>query len=149
MPDLFPRDGGCRCGKVRFRLTTDPLMTAACHCRGCQRMSSSAFSVTAIMPPDGFELIAGETVIGGMHGELKHHFCGGCMSWIYTEPGFGVINVRATLLDEPEGFAPFIETVAAEKLSWAVTPARHSFEGFPPESAFGPLMAEYAAPARP
>lgn len=108
-------------------------------------MSSSAFSVTAIMPPDGFEIIAGETVIGGLHGEQKHHFCGWCMSWLYTEPGPPIVNVRTTLLDDPEGFAPFIETMTAEKLSWATTPAVHSFEGFPPESAFGPLMAEYAA----
>ena len=65
MAPLFPREGGCRCGKVRFRLTENPLITAACHCRGCQRMSASAFSVTAIMPPTGLEIIAGETVIGG------------------------------------------------------------------------------------
>jgi len=142
---LFPREGGCRCGKVRFRLTENPLITAACHCRGCQRMSASAFSVTAIMPPTGLEVIAGETVIGGLHGEQKHHFCGWCMSWVFTDPGMGVINVRSTLLDDPEGFAPFIETMTAERLSWAVTPAAHSFEGFPAESDFGPLMAAYAA----
>jgi len=145
MANLFPREGGCRCGKVRFRLTVDPLITSACHCRGCQRMSSSAFSMTAIMPPTGFEVISGETVIGGLRGEQKHHFCGDCMTWVFTEPGFGVINVRSTLLDDPEDFAPFIETMTAEKLSWAVTPAIHGFAGFPPEAAFGPLMAEYAA----
>lgn len=146
MADLFPREGGCRCGKVRFRLTANPLVTGACHCRGCQRMSASAFSVTAIMPEGGFELIEGSPVVGGMHGELKHSFCGWCMTWMFTEPpGMGVINVRATLLDDPEGFAPFIETMTAEKLSWATTPAEHSFEGFPPEDQFGPLMAGYAA----
>lgn len=145
MAPLFPREGGCRCGKVRFRLTENPLVTAACHCRGCQRMSASAFSLTAIMPPTGLEIIAGETVIGGLHGELKHHFCGWCMSWVFTDPGVGIINVRSTLLDDPEGFAPFIETMTSEKLSWAETPAAHSFEGFPPEAEFGPLMAAYAA----
>jgi hypothetical protein len=45
MPKL-PIEGGCRCGRVRFRLAEQPWLEAACHCRGCQRMTASAFSTT-------------------------------------------------------------------------------------------------------
>lgn len=146
MTDLFPREGGCRCGAVRFRVSAPPMLTMACHCRGCQRMSSSAYSLSAAIPAPGFGVIAGETVPGGLKGDLRHHFCPSCMSWLFTTAEqMPFVNVRPTMLDDPEGFAPFIETQTAEKLSWATTPARHSFEGFPPESAFGPLLAEYAA----
>ncbi|HEY5819855.1 MAG TPA: GFA family protein [Mesorhizobium sp.] len=31
-------------------------MTAACHCTGCQKMASSAFLLTAMLPADGFEM---------------------------------------------------------------------------------------------
>jgi len=54
------REGGCRCGQVRFRFTAQPLLTMACHCRGCQRMTGSAFSLSAAYPASGFEVTAGE-----------------------------------------------------------------------------------------
>ena len=117
MPKL-PIEGGCRCGRVRFRLTERPWLEAACHCRGCQRMTASAFSTTLVMPDGGFAVIAGQPVIGGMHGDVAdHHHCDWCKSWVFTrinpEPGF--VNVRATMLDDTSGYAPFIETFAAKR----------------------------------
>lgn len=142
----LPAEGGCRCNRVRFRITAPPLFTAACHCTGCQKMSASAFSLTAAVPPDGFEVIAGETVIGGMHGELQHHFCAWCMSWMFTRAEMmPFVNVRPTMLDDPTWFVPFIETVTKEKLPWATTPAERSYEGFPPMEEFGELLSAYRA----
>lgn len=37
--------GGCLCGAVRYRIEGDPLLTAVCHCRNCQRQAGSAMSV--------------------------------------------------------------------------------------------------------
>lgn len=142
----LPAEGGCRCNRVRFRITAPPLFTAACHCTGCQKMSSSAFSLTAAVPQEGFEVIAGETVIGGMHGELQHHFCAWCMSWMFTRAEMmPFVNVRPTMLDDPSWFVPFIETVTKEKLPWATTPAERSYEGFPPMEEFGELLSAYRA----
>jgi ABC-type amino acid transport substrate-binding protein len=62
----FPWEGGCRCGRVRLRVTRAPLVTMACDCRGCQRMRGSAFSPSAAIPAEGFAVIAGEPVIGGL-----------------------------------------------------------------------------------
>ena len=133
MPKL-PIEGGCRCGRVRFRLTEQPWLEAACHCRGCQRMTASAFSTTLVVPEGGFAVIAGEPVIGGLHGDVAdHHHCDWCKSWVFTRPraAMGFVNVRATLLDDPYWFAPWLETQTAEKLPWAVTGAERSFERFP------------------
>ena len=134
MPKL-PIEGGCRCGRVRFRLTERPWLEAACHCRGCQRMTASAFSTTLVMPDSGFAVIAGQPVIGGMHGDVAdHHHCDWCKSWVFTRPraALGFVNVRATLLDDPYWFAPWMETQTAEKLPWATTGAERSFERFRP-----------------
>src|SRR3546814_20469683 len=89
----LPIEGGCRCGKVRFRITQPPLLTMACHCTGCQKMSGSAFSTTVMAPSAGFEVTAGEPVIGGLHGErARHHHCDWCESWLFTrlEPDMGL-----------------------------------------------------------
>ena len=138
--------GECRCGQLRIRVNAPPIMTAACHCRGCQRMSSSAYSLTAMFLKSNFAVTEGEPVIGGLHGEHRHFFCSHCKSWVFTEP-HGVdqfVNVRPTMFDDVSWFIPFIETYTSEKLPWVTTPARHSFERFPEMTNFPGLLAEYA-----
>jgi hypothetical protein len=145
----LPWDGGCRCGRVRLRVNAPPLITMACHCAGCQKMTGSAFSLSAAIPDAGFSVVEGEPAIGGLHGPSRHYFCGYCMSWLFTRPeGMdGFVNLRATMLDDPSWFAPFIETMTSQKLPWATTPAVHSFERWPPLEAFPGLIKGYAEQA--
>lgn len=140
-------EGGCRCGQVRFRAMAAPLLTMACHCRGCQKMTSSAFSLSAAIPADGFEVTQGEPVIGGLHGPSRHYFCPHCMSWMFTRPE-GIdffVNIRSTLFDAAEWSEPFMETWTSEGLPWAKTPAVHSFDALPPQDVYPGLIAEYQA----
>jgi hypothetical protein len=145
-PDVsFPWNGECRCGQLRIRATAPPILTMACHCRGCQRMSASAYSLTAMFPNSAFTVTDGEPVIGGLHGEHRQFYCAHCKSWVFTRP-HGVeqfVNVRPTMFDETSWVVPFIETYTSEKLPWAITPARHSFEKFPAMSDYPGLVADY------
>ena len=142
----LPLEGGCRCGNVRFRISAPPLLTMACHCKGCQRMTGSAYSLSAAIPTEGFAVTQGEPVLGGLKGELKHSFCPDCMSWLFTRmPGVDFfVNVRATMLDDAGWFAPFVETCTDEMLPWAVTSARRSYPKFPAYEDFDGLMKEFA-----
>jgi len=142
----LPWEGGCRCGAVRVRVTRPPLLAAACHCTGCQTMSASAFSLSLALPADGFEVIASEPVLGGLSRDM-HHFCGGCLTWMFTRPPAlpWLVNLRPTMLDDHHWFAPFAEFFTDEKLPWAETGARHRFAKVPEMAAFAPLIAEYAA----
>jgi hypothetical protein len=140
-------DGSCRCGRVKLRISKPPLLTMACHCTGCQKMSSSAYSLSAAIPSDGLEIIEGEPVIGGLRGDAKHYFCGWCMTWMFTRPD-GIdffVNVRPTMLDDPKWFTPHIETWTSEKLPWAATPAKHSYAGLPEMHEYDGLIREYSA----
>jgi hypothetical protein len=145
----LPQEGGCRCGQVRFRINAKPLLTMACHCTGCQRMTASAYSLSAAIPTDGFSITKGEPVIGGLHGASRHYFCPHCMSWMFTRPeGLDwFVNLRATMLDDPNWFTPFIETWTSEKLPWAATPAVHSFEALPEFAQYEDLTRQYAEQA--
>lgn len=145
----LPWEGGCRCGQVRLRISAPPLLTMACHCTGCQRMTASAFSLSVAIPTEGFLVTKGEPVIGGLHGATRHYFCPYCMSWMFTRPeGLDMfVNVRATMLDDASWFTPFIETWTSEKLPWASTPAVHSYAKLPEFSEYEGLTAEYAKEA--
>jgi hypothetical protein len=140
-------EGSCRCGQVKLRISAPPMLTMACHCTGCQKMSSSAFSLSSAIPAEGFAVTQGEPVIGGLHGAAEHYFCPHCLTWMFTKPE-GVdffVNVRPTMLENSRKFRPFVETYTSEKLPWAVTQAVHSYERFPPMDDFPKLLQEFAA----
>lgn len=145
----LPLDGACRCGRVKIRISAPPMLTMACHCTGCQRMSGSAYSLSAAIPAEGFAVVEGTPVVAGATAEAGHHFCPDCMTWMFTRPaGFDFfVNVRPTMLDETGWYSPFIETYTSERLAWAQTPAVHSYEKFPPMEDYEKLIGAYAASA--
>ena len=50
MDDItYPITGACQCGGVTYELLEPPTLVVACHCRECQKLSTSAFSITAIV----------------------------------------------------------------------------------------------------
>lgn len=142
----LPWEGGCRCNQLRFRVTTEPLLAAACHCAGCQKMTGSAFSLSLAVAGNGFAVIAGEPVVGGLHDpKALHHMCKHCLSWVFTRPaGFDIVNFRATALDDHAWFQPFVDMNYAEKLAWATTGAPHHVAQQPTMEEIGKLSAEFA-----
>lgn len=146
MNNVFTTQGACRCGQVTFALSARPVVTMACHCIGCQKMSASAFSLSALFPAESLRVTQGAPVIGGLHGEARHYFCPHCMSWLFTRPA-GVdafVNVRSTLLDHPEQYSPLMETWTEEKLSWVTTGATRSYQRLPDPQDYPALMEEFA-----
>lgn len=143
----LPAEGGCRCGAIRFRVSQPPLFTAACHCRGCQRMTGGPYSLSAAIPDEGFEVIAGAPVAAGADPDFGHQACPACHSWVWTKHPMmeGFVNLRATMFDDPSWFVPFIETWTDEAFPFAATGAPRSFPGHPAADDFATLLAEYAA----
>jgi hypothetical protein len=146
----LPVEGSCRCGQVRLRIDAPPILTMACHCTGCQKMSASAFSLSAAFPSAAFAVTRGEPVIGGLHGADRHYFCRHCMSWMFTRPEAldFLVNVRTTMLEDAQDFTPFMETWTSEKLPWATTPAVRSFAALPASEEYDGLVKAFAAATR-
>lgn len=142
----LPIEGSCRCGEVKLKIGAPPMITMACHCTGCQKMTSSAFSLSAAFPTEAVEVIAGEPVLGGMKREVRHFFCPSCMSWMFSRMD-GLewfTNVRSGVLLDPQRFAPFIEAWTDEQLPFAQTGAAKSYPQFPPMEEFEPLTKAFA-----
>lgn len=103
LPPL-PMTGGCQCGRVRYVLTAAPLTLYACHCKECQRQSSSAFGQSMRVPVDAFKL-TGETATTGRADPaappVRGVFCPLCGSRLYHHrPGRDTLNVKAGTLDD-------------------------------------------------
>lgn len=146
-PNL-PAGGGCRCAATRFEIRAAPMMTLACHCRDCQRLSASAFSLGAMIPAEGFRIVAGTPVERSLPGSLRHHFfCPECMTWMYTkvEGSEARVNIRPTLCDDAFWVAPYVEMMTRDRLAWAETCAVHSYAAFPTPAELGDLLAGFAA----
>ncbi len=54
-----PIVGGCQCGTVRYEITDDPVALYVCHCRECQKQSSSAFGISVIVKRSEFRVARG------------------------------------------------------------------------------------------
>lgn len=70
-------EGGCHCGRVRFRVRDDLSVVTDCNCSVCAK---KAF-LHLIVPPERFELLSGQddlTTYTFNTGTAKHHFCKVC-----------------------------------------------------------------------
>ena len=130
-------------------VSAPPVIAMACHCQGCQKLSSSAYSLTLMVPANGFAA-TGETELGGLRRDASpHHHCAHCKNWLFTTNigGGQFVNFRPTMLDDATWVRPLVESWIGDKLPGVETGARHSFEAFPPREAYPGLMEEYARDA--
>jgi len=122
-----PRDGGCACGAVRYRLASDPMITHCCHCLNCQRQTGSAFVINLLIEADRFELLAGEPVpvdVPRDDGSTQRIVrCPACQVALYSEYGRPEVRfVRAGTLDDPSSVTPDVHIFTKSKLGWIVLP---------------------------
>ena len=117
------REGGCQCGRIRFRLTAAPDRVYCCHCTECRRQSASAFGLSVIVPDDAVKLLNGTpqewTRPTASGRAMTCNFCPDCGSRLWHAAG-GFISVKGGALDEtPE---PRSHIWTASKLPWVVIP---------------------------
>ena len=120
------REGGCACGAVRYRLTSEPLFVHFCHCLNCQRQTGSAFVVNLLIEADRVELLSGDPqpVSVPRDGSTQRIYrCPCCQVAVFSEYGRPAVRfVRGGTLDEPAGVRPDVHIYTRSKLSWVKLP---------------------------
>jgi hypothetical protein len=122
-------EGGCACGRVRYRLTSPPMFVHCCHCTSCQTETGSAFVINALIEPDRVLLLAGSpepvlTPSESGKGQIVHR-CPDCRIalWsVYGGAGDKIRFVRVGTLDEPGRLPPDVHIYTRSKLPWVVLP---------------------------
>jgi hypothetical protein len=144
------RHGGCACGAIRYRLTAEPLVVHACHCRDCQRLTGSAFVVNIWIERGRVEadharlrpvlLTAGS---GKPHEVFRCPECGTALwSKYHAAPG-DTVMLRAGTLDQPETITPDVHIFTRSKMPWVTLPA-----GVPAFDSFYKLAEFWPAESR-
>jgi hypothetical protein len=122
-------EGGCACGKMRYRLASQPMIVHCCHCRDCQRQTGSAFVLNALIETDRVEKLEGETKAvavptdSGRPHEI--HRCPSCETAVWSHYGGrrAIAFVRVGALDEPSALPPDVHIYTRSKLPWVALPA--------------------------
>jgi hypothetical protein len=122
-------EGGCDCGAVRYRLESAPLFVHCCHCHDCQRQTSSAFVINALIERERMTEMSGETQAHLMRTDSGRphniHRCTKCQTAIWSVYG-GIQQlrfVRVGTLDEPAAMPPDVHIYTRSKLPWISLPA--------------------------
>lgn len=123
----YPMTGSCQCGRVEYELRQPPLAIAACHCRQCQKLSTSAFSISAMVSADDLTVTgelaewsrvadSGETVVA--------RFCPVCGNHIYhynpDKPQHRML--KPSTLSDTDIINPAIHVWISEKQDWFQIP---------------------------
>jgi hypothetical protein len=142
------REGGCACGAVRYRLTSDPLFVHCCHCLNCQRQTGSAFVINLLIEADRVDLLAGEPQpvdVPRDDGSVQSIFrCSACQVAVFSTYGHPAVwFVRGGTLDEPASVAPDVHIYTRSKLPWIQLPeSQPAFEVYYDQRALWPAASQ-------
>jgi hypothetical protein len=120
MADL---QGGCLCGRVRYRVSGEPAFTGVCHCRNCQRYTGSAFEPVLAFPSAAITVqgdLKTYNDTGDSGKEVRRRFCPNCGSGVIAEGDVlpGLTLVLAGTLDDPSAFNPAMEIYCSSAQPW-------------------------------
>jgi hypothetical protein len=120
---MIPMTGGCSCGKLRYTVDAEPLFSALCHCKTCQKQTGSAFRITVAAPRAAVSLEGAQrtyTTIGDSGQQVVNRFCPNCGSTAVIEPEAlpNITIIPAGSLDETSWLKPTMEIYCDDAQSW-------------------------------
>ena len=122
----FPVNGACQCGQVTYQLKAAPIKVIACHCTECQKLSSSAFSITTIIHAKDIDFQGNmnsweRSADSGNRNIAK--FCPDCGTRIYhINPDEADIIKLKSRLDNAKKVNPVAHIWLGEKQDWYDVP---------------------------
>lgn len=129
-------EGGCLCGRIRFRVTAQPIDAGYCHCRMCQKNSGAPAVAWVIFPATGFRWIAGTPATYASSARARRSFCATCGSYMVftTEECPAEVSINTASLDEPDAFPPRMHIFTASRIGWFRTE-----DDLPQYADYGPV----------
>lgn len=113
-------EGGCLCGRLRYRIGGPIESVTHCHCTMCRRAHAAVAVTWITLPAERFTFTAGTPRVYHSSPQAKRAFCGDCGSQItfWSKRVPGEIDVSLATLDHPDHHAADRHTFAASRLPW-------------------------------
>jgi hypothetical protein len=121
--------GGCQCGAVRYEVMGEPHETYVCHCRECQKQSSSAFGISVMVRSTNVRLVKGQLQRWSRSTDtgrtLACFFCSVCGTrvWHGDKDQANEISIKGGSFDDPVDLTNAIHIWTARKLPGVIIPA--------------------------
>ncbi len=115
--------GGCLCGNIRYTCEAEPMMMAICHCKNCQKQTSTSFSILVAVPKGSLN-IEGELSAYNDQGSsgqaVIRKFCGKCGSPILSDVAAlpTMDFLKAGTLDDSSWLKPEAQLWCDSAQSW-------------------------------
>lgn len=128
--------GSCRCGKVSFATSADPIFVGACHCKSCQKSTGSAYATVLAVPTAALTVTGTTTRFDdvGDSGKATHRdFCPICGSTVGQSADMmeGVTMIPLGSLVDPSAVKPVMQIYCDSAMPWATVPGLQSFPKMP------------------
>ena len=120
MSDEADFEGGCLCGRVRYRATAEPLRATHCHCSQCRRASGAPFLTWVAFPAGSFAITKGAPGRYHASGKAERTFCPDCGSQLTFRhvDSTHQVDVTAGSLDDAEAVRPVDHIWISAQLGW-------------------------------
>lgn len=135
------REGGCACGAVRFSVDVAPMLTGACHCTNCQKLSGGGPNYVALLPKGAAVVTKGEPKLyadkGDSGGNVARAFCAECGTPLWSTPEHApFMTIRAGAFDDAADLGPKMHIYVSSAPAWHVMAADlPTFPQMPPPQA--------------
>lgn len=139
MTETKPKEGGCLCGAVRFRIAGAPRDVAYCHCRMCQKASGAPVMAWASYAPGQVSFTSQEPRYYRSSEIAERGFCPNCGTPVIWRPVLrpgdtrpDTVDIALTCLDDPAALAPQYHIWTESQVTWlhlADTLPRHRQAG--------------------
>lgn len=121
------RSGGCLCGQFRFTATGEPDVVGLCHCKDCQRQTTSAFSIIAVFDQAAVATkgrLSSFTTIGEHGRPVRRSFCPDCGAGVISEADFfpGKSLLKCGSFDEVGWVKPAVSLYRDRAQPWQTLP---------------------------
>ena len=111
--------GGCQCGAIRYRLTTQPDNVHVCHCRMCQKASGGPFVVLCPVPKEHFHVTRGGLSYFQSSEPTRRGFCSACGTpMLFEYHDDPTLAVLVGTLDHPELAPPVVQYGIESRVPW-------------------------------
>ena len=128
-------EGGCLCGRVRYRLRTEGATASICHCATCRRAAGAQSVAWATVPAAAFAWTGAAPASHVSSADVVRTHCAACGTSLTYQADGDSIDVTLASLDDPGAIPPTAEIWLSHRLPWEpVDPAR---PGFPRGSGEG------------